>query len=112
MRLENIRNNKFAKAAAFILAMILPVVTVGVFASPADSIFVDIIYYVLWCGFYGSLLCLILFKGIFWRMLITLVNIVIIGLFITGAGMGGWGAMGTVVLQTVLPFVPWISILG
>lgn len=58
------RNSRLFKWGALTLALILPVAGICIFASPIDSIFIDIIYYVLWCGFYGSILCMIIFKRV------------------------------------------------
>lgn len=116
VKLEQIRDNKLAKCGSFILAMILPIVGICLLTSPIDSglsdISLDIIYHVLWCGFYGSILCAIMFKNLYIRLLVILPNLALIVTIICFSAMGGIGGSGIALLKTIIPFIPWFSMLG
>ena len=94
------------------LALVLPVVGIGLFALPIDSEFSKIIYHVLWCGFYGSILCVIMFKNLYVRLLIIFPNLVLIVTIVCFSAMGGIGGSGIALLKTIIPFLPWFSLLG
>lgn len=103
-------NRKILQYLALCLSLALPMVAGAALAGlPVAE---TLVYNVLWCGFYGCLLlCL------FWQK--TLLKIFFLALnggcflFIAlGAMMGGAGALGILLLKALIPFGPWLDILG
>ena len=112
MIVKDFRSNIIIKICSLVLALILPVVGIGALVLPIDSVFLKSIYHVLWCGFYGSILCVIMFKNLYVRLLIILPNLAFIVIIVCFSAMGGIGGSGIALLKTIIPFIPWFSLLG
>lgn len=63
------------------------------------------LYYLLWCGFYGSILVCLLFESKLYKAVTVILNLAIIIMFCTfGAMMGGAYGLGIVLLNVLIPF--------
>lgn len=111
--LEKFRNNILIKSLVFILCLLLPVVIgFSLLSSNSWNIFpANNPYIYLSFGFYGCLLACIFWKNNVLKVVMIILNIVASFFLFIGALMGGLGAIVTLLLTMVLPFIPWIKIL-
>lgn len=109
---QQVKRDKLLKWVALILCMILPVTVVGVLAVPSAELFADIIFHVTWCGLYG---CILLYRQkvhIILKVVMIVINALAFCIPAMAAMMGGLGGLGIILLKTVIPIVPWITLLG
>lgn len=110
---ECVQGNKVAKALSLLAALVMPVCVVDMGTT---GIITDLIspYYLLFFGFYGSiLLCLSWERKWLWlKIILVVINALINGFIIFVAFMGGAFGPLLALLQMIIPIIPWILIFG
>ena len=106
------KRNQILKWIGMILTSIPPIILACIFIAPVDSEIPGVLIHVMWCGFYGSVLlwwsreCKVL------KWIMPVLNVFPLAFLILGFMMGGIMGLLIVILKTLIPYVPWISILG
>jgi len=84
----------------------------GVLAVPGTELFADIIFHVTWCGLYGCILLCRQKAHIILKVVMIVINALAFCFPAMAAMMGGLGGLGIILLKTIIPYVPWITLLG
>ena len=106
------KRNLTLKWGGLVMSVIPPIMLVYVFIFPIDSDIGTWLIHVLWCGFYGSIILWWSHEAKIFKWILPILNIFPFLFVALGAMMGGAGGLLIVILNMVIWYVPWISILG
>ena len=106
------KRNLILKLIGIILTAIPPILLACVFIGPIDSNLGSVLIHVLWCGFYGSILLWWSQEAKVFKWVMPILNVFPFLFVALGTMMGGIGGLFIVILKMLIPYVPWISLLG
>ena len=107
------KRDRILKWTAIVLCLILPGTVAGMLVSHnVTSIFTDLVLHVTWCGFYGCLLLCRQKVHAALKVCMILINVAAFAFPAIGLMMAGLSGLFVLLLKTVIPFIPWFTLLG